>query len=190
MQSMKFSLCFNALEKTRAYIATNSKPPVVSNRPRISNPIMVTMSAVLFNESSFNPFLSSITEIPSGPASSNTSNKIIELYKTPVSHLASFRPTATGNDTAIRVSVAIILPEEEASFSRSTSEMIIPIGTIINKVQIMFWAKSVIPTDVKAIVNRTIGPIKLILPSGPQEYSIGSCSVLASGNTQALVFES
>ena len=99
---------------------------------------MVTMSAVLFNESSFNPFLSSITEIPRGPASSITSNKIIELYKTPVSHLASLRPAAIGNDTAIRVSVAIILPAEEASFSRSTSEMIIPIGTTINKVQIMF----------------------------------------------------
>ena len=187
---MKFSLCFSALEKTRAYIATNNKPPVVSNRPRISNPIMVTTSAVLFNESSFNPFLSSITEIPRGPASSITSNKIIELYKTPVSHLASLSPTAIGNDTAIRVRVAIILPDEDASFSSSTSEMIIPIGTTIKTVQIMFSAKSVMPTDVKAIVNRTIGPIRLILPNGPQEYSIGSCSLSASGKTQAFVFES
>ena len=59
--------------------------------------------------------------------------------------------------------------EEDASSSSRTSEIIIPIGIIINTVQIGFIARSVKPTEVKAIVNRTIGPIKLILPIGPHE---------------------
>ena len=169
MQSMTASLCFSALTNTRMYIGMNSNPPVVSNKPRISNPINVVMSAFRFRESSFNPFLSSIMEIPRGPANNIKSNKIIEFSSTPKSLRASFRLQAIGAATAIIVNVAIILPEEEACSSLITSAMIMPIGTSINNVHVIFCARSSSPTEVSATVNRTIGPIRLILPRGPQE---------------------
>ena len=169
MHTMNASLCFSALWNTSRYIGTNSNPPVVSNNPRISNPINVVMSALRFKDSSFNPFLSSIIEIPRGPASNIKSKKIIELYNTPKSLLASFRLYAIGAVTAIIVNVAIILPDDEACSSLITSAIIIPIGTIINSVHKVFFAKSSNPTEVSATVNRTIGPIRLIRPRGPQE---------------------
>ena len=68
--------------------------------------------------------------------------------------------------------------------------MIIPTGIVINIVQIRLLARSSNPTAVKDIVKRNIGPIRLILPSGPQEYSMASCSMLLSGRTHALLSES
>ena len=151
------------------YSGMNSNPPVVSNNPKNSNPINVVMSAFLFRESSFKPFLSSIIETPRGPASNIKSNKIIEFSSTPKSLRASFRLQAIGAATAIIVNVAIILPDDDACSSLITSAMMMPIGTTINNVHVMFCAKSVIPTEVSATVNRTIGPIRLIRPRGPQE---------------------
>ncbi len=169
MQSTTASLCFSALTNTSMYIGMNSNPPVVSNNPRISNPSNVVMSALRFKESSFKPFLSSIIEIPRGPASNIKSNKIIEFSSTPKSLRASFRLQAIGAATAIIVNVAIILPEDDACSSLITSAMIMPIGTSINNVHVIFCARSFSPTEVSATVNRTIGPIRLIRPRGPQE---------------------
>ena len=165
----KFNLCFIALWNTNRYIGTNSNPPLVSNSPRISNPIKVVMSALRLNESSLRPLLSNIIEIPRGPASNSKSKKIIELYNSPISLLAALRLKAIGAATAIIVRVAIILPVEDASSSLTTSATIIPIGTTINRVQTIFSAKSFRPTAVNETVNRIIGPIRLIRPRGPQE---------------------
>ena len=147
----------------------NSNPPLESNNPIINNPTNVAMSALRFRESSFNPFLSNIIDMLRGPASNIKSKIIIELYNSPKSALASLRLRAIGAAIAINVKVAIILPDEDAFSSLITSAIIIPIGITINSVQIMLLAKSFKPTEVNATVNSTIGPIRLIRPSGPQE---------------------
>ena len=84
------------------------------------------------------------------------------------------------------MNVAIILPVEDASFSLMTSKIIIPIGTISKIVQMIFSARFSNPTAVNATVNRIIGPIKLILPRGPQEKLSGFNSLSpAVGTTHA-----
>ena len=66
---MTFILCFIALLITSKYSGMNNNPPLVSNNPKISNPNNVAKSALLFKDSSFNPFFVSINDIPKGPAS-------------------------------------------------------------------------------------------------------------------------
>ena len=112
----------------------NNKPPLVSNSPKTSSPVSVTISAASSSVSSFSPFLANISETDNGPSNRIESNRIVAfLMLSP--EPASFNAKAIGAATSSSVMVAIILPAEEASFSLRTSKMIIPIGIIIIKTQ-------------------------------------------------------